>query len=406
MFSQSGPTVTGTSKSSFISEAIFDRNLPVEANDAASETTFASFSTSASIVQGRPRVPPVPPAAAGGRPFPCPVCGRTVININSRQSWKYDNFFKAMTLANARRKHVFQDIQPYTCFLPECERDVTMFSSLRSWEQHVKQHGARLQLLSCPFCPHPKGADWKHIGRHLREIALAVIPPGDDSEPDSSDTSQPTIGSNESISVSSGKQKYGHWAEIVFGQTRPHTMFGTQAPLPVSACFGAASEPTVEYMHKEGYRAIMELPFANGDLFVILCVMPHDSQARICCSDIRIAEDPKESCVPLKTLRVQRQDSCLEFHYVDTDGNRAGLYLRLQFLSYEKLILLYCTFLSLKASDRGYLGTVDHRIHGEELLFGGKIVDDGYEHALWLLQDQDTGVVRLEASIPTGEMKR
>ena len=35
-----------------------------------------------------------------------------------------------------------------------------------------------------------------------------------------------------------------------------------------------------------------------------------------------------------------------------------------------------------------------------------RIVDDHYDHALQLFQDSDTGVVRLQASVPSGELKR
>ena len=34
------------------------------------------------------------------------------------------------------------------------------------------------------------------------------------------------------------------------------------------------------------------------------------------------------------------------------------------------------------------------------------IVDDGYEHALRLFHEEDTGVVRLQASVTTGALKR
>ena len=39
------------------------------------------------------------------------------------------------------------------------------------------------------------------------------------------------------------------------------------------------------------------------------------------------------------------------------------------------------------------------------MFFSCTIIDDGYEHVLRIYKDAETGVVRLQASVPSGEMQ-
>lgn len=88
-------------------------------------------------------------------------------------------------------------------------------------------------------------------------------------------------------------------------------------------------------------------------------------------------------------------------------------------------MLLFCAFLALRSEDNKtpVERIRDYEIHREEELFAGsvsggpcvsdprltqrrRIVDDHYEHALRMFQEKDTGVIRLQASVQTGECKR
>ena len=87
------------------------------------------------------------------------------------------------------------------------------------------------------------------------------------------------------------------------------------------------------------------------------------------------------------------------------------------------LVLFYCTILALKAEDsvNRTTGTVDDVINGEMEYFRGYemivmsqyllrlgrlILDDQYEHVLRLFKDKDSGVVRLQASVRSGKLKK
>ena len=96
LFSRSGGRQTATTKSTFISESIFSNDetpghgmSKEEYDDAASQTTFATFSTTFSKAgQGIPRIPALPESARSGRPFNCVACGNLVRNIRNRRVWK------------------------------------------------------------------------------------------------------------------------------------------------------------------------------------------------------------------------------------------------------------------------------------------------------------------------------
>ena len=89
------------------------------------------------------------------------------------------------------------------------------------------------------------------------------------------------------------------------------------------------------------------------------------------------------------------------------------------------MVLFFCAFLALRSEDNKdpYGRIEDFDIHREDELFAGsvsasqcpantrltlyrRIVDDHYEHGLRLFQEPRTHVIRLQASVQTGEIKR
>lgn len=89
------------------------------------------------------------------------------------------------------------------------------------------------------------------------------------------------------------------------------------------------------------------------------------------------------------------------------------------------MVLFFCAFLALRSEDNNnpHGRIEDFDIHRERELFAGsvsisqcpansrltlyrRIVDDHYEHGLRLFQETRTGVIRLQASVQTGELKR
>ncbi len=93
------------------------------------------------------------------------------------------------------RIHVLQDLRPYVCTVEDCDEPTTQFNSRRSYLLHeIRWHelepgefDSDLQEWKrkenatgvCVFCGEQTGGKNnsrdKHIGRHMEEIAFAVV---------------------------------------------------------------------------------------------------------------------------------------------------------------------------------------------------------------------------------------
>ncbi|KAI5792247.1 hypothetical protein FPQ18DRAFT_378468 [Pyronema domesticum] len=180
-----------------------------------SVTSHASSSANSSSL----RVPPPPPGFDKG-PFQCPYC-YIIVETENRASWK---------------KHVFQDLRPYICTFKDCSQGSHLYKGRHEWFAHesemhrrewfcskckkafpssntfrehlFKKHkhlisdskeqlevliarGARAMEAKqkCPLCQE-KYAPMQlrsHLGRHLEQIALFILPEASENEDSGSD---------------------------------------------------------------------------------------------------------------------------------------------------------------------------------------------------------------------------
>ncbi|KAF2036132.1 hypothetical protein EK21DRAFT_52546, partial [Setomelanomma holmii] len=148
--------------------------------------TVISFMTS--ITGGnRVQIPPLPAEAKIGAPFECNACGRQVRAFNNRE-W---------------RKHLYLDLQPYTCFFVGCSFSATPFADRNVWSNHLEldhKFGPKWDSIECPLCLERTDAVKSkiliHFARHMEDIALAALPREVESEGESdgeSDGSLDTI---------------------------------------------------------------------------------------------------------------------------------------------------------------------------------------------------------------------
>ncbi|KAG9233447.1 hypothetical protein BJ875DRAFT_378597, partial [Amylocarpus encephaloides] len=176
--------------------------------------TSTSHATSASFGV-RLSIPPLPRNSLDGRPFECPYC-YTIISVRNSKSWK---------------KHIFRDLQPYTCTFDTCTKARKMFDTRHDWfdhelmdhrkewfctadcqmvfkvqgqfEEHMKtvhsiSSATQLCALSdmchrpldeeteeqCSLCEETLGSMTqlcRHLARHLEELALFALPHSADS---------------------------------------------------------------------------------------------------------------------------------------------------------------------------------------------------------------------------------
>ncbi|KAH7398766.1 hypothetical protein DE146DRAFT_504063 [Phaeosphaeria sp. MPI-PUGE-AT-0046c] len=128
--------------------------------------TVVSFMTS--IARGkRVQIPPLPQEAKSGSQFECNACGRLVRAVNNRE-W---------------RKHLYLDLQPYTCLFVGCAFSVQPFADRHLWSNHLEldhQLGPDWRSITCPLCLESTDSGKTrmliHFARHMEDIALAALP--------------------------------------------------------------------------------------------------------------------------------------------------------------------------------------------------------------------------------------
>ncbi|KAK0510609.1 hypothetical protein JMJ35_007041 [Cladonia borealis] len=109
---------------------------------------------------------PPPPVEIGKKhSFECDICGDT-IRVDRRREWQ---------------EHVLEDLRPYTCTVENCGVADHVYASRAAFSQHEALDHPHMADLDprCSFCSEDIGLDRsnreRHIGRHMEEIAFAVV---------------------------------------------------------------------------------------------------------------------------------------------------------------------------------------------------------------------------------------
>ena len=215
------------------------------------------------------------------------------------------------------------------------------------------------------------------------------------------DTSS-TATSSGALSHSSRKVT-SHWAMKVFDEDLPATVLPRSGEN--STCYGPHMHDAKTRLEDE-YTQLFQLSFSGGDLVTRLYLRGEDHRARIFCKTTRQSGRSKLCCLPLSSLEILRVDSSLQLLRV-VRGSKPELWANLKFTTYERLCLYFCSFIALRSQDlkRTMTEIRDHDQDIEEELFGGKIIDDHFEHGLRLYRDTQSRGVRLQASVLNGELK-
>ena len=84
------------------------------------------------------------------------------------------------------RIHVFGDLKPYQCLEETCPQADTTYASLRELRKHYANVHTLAEITragpaSCPLCSEELTSSnihtrFKHVGRHMEDIAFAVVP--------------------------------------------------------------------------------------------------------------------------------------------------------------------------------------------------------------------------------------
>ncbi len=96
--------------------------------------------------------------------------------------------------AHRDRKHLFLDIQPYTCLYASCSFCSNPFANRQLWSSHLEldhKFGPNWDAVECPLCfqstESGKSSILIHFARHMEDIALAALPCEVESDAESED---------------------------------------------------------------------------------------------------------------------------------------------------------------------------------------------------------------------------
>ena len=178
--------------------------LQLDTQTVAPSSKFHDSGFGGSVAPTETHVPSVPPSvssrltvskhliypsltedAKSGKPFVCTACGRTV-SVQSARVWK---------------QHLMSDLQPYVCIFPRCNFALNSNegSTISAWAQHLDENHRPSKMKErrqCPLCSSVvlPARFIAHIGQHLENMALSVLPR--ECEPDS-DLDDDRVGSED-----------------------------------------------------------------------------------------------------------------------------------------------------------------------------------------------------------------
>lgn len=196
------------------------------------------------------------------------------------------------------------------------------------------------------------------------------------------------------------------WWVGVFDGTAGSTGFANTAKTAEgSQCFGMPMD-TLNMAREE--IEIIKVEFDN-DLTLRLYRDETTEAAKVVCTvgqpysggwvNDRRGHTKFQTFIDASLLTVSRAGSSLHLK------RRGILWACLYFADIENMVLFYHTFLALRSNGpkAPTPKKSEYWLDGEELLFSGEIDDEGYPHILRVLQDRDSGVVRLASANVKGE---
>ncbi|CAI7586725.1 unnamed protein product [Penicillium viridicatum] len=168
------------SKSTILSETVVTdvfQEIPGQLSDMASDAGVSETSYGGTLLEGTgadaPKIPPIPKNGTGKRPFECPYCFY-IITVRDRRAWA---------------RHIFRDLMPYVCIFPGCSTPNKLYGGRRQWHNHVQQTHASASstdgTYDCSICKQgslPAVTFQRHVGQHLEELALFLLPRTDEDE--------------------------------------------------------------------------------------------------------------------------------------------------------------------------------------------------------------------------------
>ncbi|KAM3421064.1 hypothetical protein BST61_g1479 [Cercospora zeina] len=205
-----------------------------------------------------------------------------------------------------------------------------------------------------------------------------------------------------------------HWAQTVFDGSCPTNRYKNEyQSLDRSKCTGDLDPDALSALATTGFHQALQLSFDEDRLWVRLYYHPSDHRAIILIMTRDALGQPLHYTERLTKLKIIREASLLKLCRVRHGSQKHTMWARLNFFLHERMVLFHNTFVAMKHQDQT---GIPHRIlledlplekcspsgSGEKMLFAGEIRHGEMRHALAILRDSASNVVRIEASALRG----
>lgn len=195
-----------------------------------------------------------------------------------------------------------------------------------------------------------------------------------------------------------------HWAEQIFSlPLASRTVLKHVKPSKACGPFFRRDQLPIPPEPKVLFRRA----FDNDKTSVAACLNPIDQGPYLLIRSLQ-GDVAWFSSYGVHELCIGREGSALQLKRWSRSEQCSKLWAAFYFITWEEMVLFYCTFVALKA--RNMLTVQIHpsefQIQREKRLFQAQIVDDGYKHSLVVYEDQQTHGVRLHAAVWDGELKQ
>ncbi|CAK7268241.1 hypothetical protein SEPCBS119000_002960 [Sporothrix epigloea] len=190
-----------------------------------------------------------------------------------------------------------------------------------------------------------------------------------------------------------------HWVEGIF--SRPPTARTRLKQIPPSKCYG----PWCDF-NPNDVNVLFRRSFERGLIVLSAFIDPTNRSSFLVIRSLETGAK-RFSVRGIHDLCIERDGSSLVIKR-SSPANRSGkLWAVLSFRSWEDLVLFHCTFVSLKFESEltRKVDRSDCTISDEKRHYQATIIDDGFQHSLQVLQDNNTRGLRLNANVWDGPLR-
>ncbi|CCC04853.1 unnamed protein product [Sordaria macrospora k-hell] len=195
-----------------------------------------------------------------------------------------------------------------------------------------------------------------------------------------------------------------HWAEQIFSlPLASRTVLKHVKPSMACGPFFRRDQLAIPLEPKVLFRR----PFDNEKTSVVAYLNPIDQAPYLLIRSLQ-GEVAWFSSYGVHELCIGREGSALQLKRWSRSEQCSKLWAAFYFITWEEMVLFYCTFVALKARNRltVQIAPTEFQLQREKRLFQAQIVDDGYKHSLVVYEDQQTHGIRLHAAVWDGELKQ